>query len=233
MRFLIIFLPILLFAKLNLNFNSTYLMIKGKYGLTAVNFKGYMIESELEIYGFNKEGLIYFIKKEPNENRDYNIATAYIINLKNNDLILKTAFNFKGKFSNFLEQNGKNLQEIAKDFNITKTKNINLTEFPFKYNGLTYKTASDNKYYFYKSLKESFLTDFKLVLKKYSGAFLLYKKNIFSYEFDIEDYVYNIYALGAIKSPKSDDFALILAKIYRGFEGKPHVLDMFVIGFKK
>jgi hypothetical protein len=232
MRFIIFFLPIFLFAELNLNFNSTYLLIKGKYGLTAANFKGYLIESELEIYGFNKDGLLYFIKKEPNEDRDYNIATAYVINLKNNALILRVSYNFKGKFSNFLKQNEQDLKKIAKDFNISKINEPTLKEFPFNFKNLTYKLAYDKKYYLHSRLKESFLTNCKISLKKYSDSFLLYKNTIFNKEYEVEDWVYNIYALGAVKSSKSEEFALILAKVYRGFEGKPHVLDLFVIGFK-
>ena len=228
MRLLILLLPILLFAKVSFTFNSVYQLIKGKYGLSALNFRGYMIESEVHIVGFSKDNLIFFVKKEPNEDRDYNIATATIINLQNNDLILKTSWDFKGKFINTIKQHQKDINQLAKEFNIIRKDIKTIKEFPATIDGITYKV--DKQTEFIKYNKEKFLTKYKLYLKKYSTAFLLSKKNILSLEFDASNQLYNIYPLGVIKSPFSKNKAIFLAKVYRGYEGKPHILDIFVIG---
>ncbi len=222
------------FAIIDFSTNPAYSAIKKQYGIKIPEDKHFMIEAKIHVLGWSKNNLFAYIIHKANEAKDFEEATLFIQNIVTDKIVARFSWTFNNNFQKAIQKKSQIIKSYLRKFNIdSQNFTINpykqsvVKQFPIYYNGS--KIFVKKILHYHLLYQNRFVTNFLLLMKKVNknGVF---KKTIFKHRYNIYDSIFNIYTLGYISSPYTDRIALILAKVYRGWEGPPHVISYIIVG---
>lgn len=222
-------------AVVDLSDNARYQMIKARYGLTSGDLKNYMIESRIHVLGWSRSNLFAYILQAPNEARDFEKADLIIQNIITDKIVAKFSWRFKGDkaFEQSINKHYDRISRLLQKFKIDSRRYMvdsntmtELKRFPIAHRGYKIVTQRVTRY----ANSRSFLTRFRLKLLRQKGTMPVAEKTVYSKSYTIDNRVFDVFVLGYIPSPYTDRIAIFLATVSRGWEGKPHVIDLGIVG---
>jgi predicted RNA binding protein with dsRBD fold (UPF0201 family) len=233
---LLFFITTHCYADINIKNNHSYIYILKKYGLNQKDIQNYMIEADMKFLGWSKNGLIAYIIKEPNEARDFENVNLIIQNIITDKIKIVEKWRFiekdKKSFSKSIELYNDKIYHIMQKYHIN-SNNFKLQEFPItldKSKKITINKQAAYATYSDFSDNEKFLTKITFSLQIEKNYHLWKKKKIYQKNFKPSNGYYDLITLGYIQSPYQNKIAILVAKVYRGWEYKPHVIDLQFIG---
>ena len=232
---LMLFLSVNGSAVVDFGDNARYSAIKEKYGLSKHPVKNYMVESEIHVLGWSKKNLFAYVVHEANEARDFEKARLTVQDIVTDKVITGFSWNFETEkgFQRSIDDHFDEISKLLQRFKIDSrnylvdSNTVTLPKrFPIVYRGHTISTKRVDRY----ESSSGFLKEFELLLQKGRGDKVVGEKTVFKKKYSIDDRVFDLFVLGYIPSPYTDRIAIVLARVSRGWEGAPHVMDFEIVG---
>jgi len=228
---LFMFLTLKAYDKINLHENSTYNYILETYGLK--NHNNYMIEPDIIFYGWSKSGLIAYAIERPNETGGESASNIEFIiqNTRTDKVIKKITWRYDlGNLEKAVNIYSDKIYQLIKRYQIEESNHYMLEKFPIISSDKQISVTKDATYKTDRNYDDKFLTNIKFFLETKYKYKLVKEKTIYTNKVDKSFHYYDFIVLGYIKSPFKKSISILVAKVYRGWEYQPHVVDLEFIG---